>query len=450
LTATNSKQLGLNINSYLDKVETTATLLFADEEYYQYDATDSSLDEYTQLKIEEKIADRIVDLGLMENFADFGIVYANDHTVGWISHLTEEMFQDGGMYDTFSECITRQTTSDGWVFGLNNNTDRMYYVKRLNPNAVLITSFYNRELDSAFQYSEDLEDMTIRLVNEQGMILFSSEKSEIGNTLPTDIEERISSNNSATIMDDDYLINSNVCKNGWEVICSIPTKILFKQDISLRHYAILFAAILCAAFILIGLFIIQKITKPMDGMVSHLEVKADIDQLSGLLNKISFQNKVQQKIAYYNPDRIFVFIMMDADNFKQINDRLGHAYGDQVIVRISNTLKKHFDDYNYVGRIGGDEFAVYTEFYNTSIADIRQKILSDMDDFFSSYAKEFHKECIKCGLTISAGISITQDEKMFNFQKIYLNTDAALYVSKKSGKNKYTLYQEGMEENEDI
>jgi diguanylate cyclase (GGDEF)-like protein len=190
---------------------------------------------------------------------------------------------------------------------------------------------------------------------------------------------------------------------------------------------------------------IRRITEPLDGTMSNLQVKSVRDQLSGLLNKVSFQDQVSEKIAQYNPERHHVFIMLDADNFKQINDRLGHACGDQVIVRISNLLKQLFDDQIFVARIGGDEFAIYMEFTEYSITDIFHILNRRMDALFRAYADEFHEENAKCGLSISAGICVMPDEINMTFQKLYERTDAALYVSKRNGKGQYTLYREGME-----
>lgn len=115
LIAANSRQLELNINSYLDKVETTATLLFSDEAYYLYDATDETLDAYGKIKSEETIVDRIVDLGLMENFADFGIVYANDHTVDGFPIRRRRCFQTAGCTRNFRGALRiKRPTTDGF------------------------------------------------------------------------------------------------------------------------------------------------------------------------------------------------------------------------------------------------------------------------------------------------------------------------------------------------
>lgn len=339
LIAANSRQLELNINSYLENVEQTVALLFADETYYLYDETDDSLEEYDKIKIEEQILDRIVDLGLMENFADFCIVYKDDYKVGWCSRVTGAMFPEGGMYDTFSGYASETNSNEGWCWGINDNVDRMYYVKRLNPNAILVVSFYNKELDKVFQYPEQLQELTIRLVNEENRILFSSDEEEIGKTLPEKIQRLLGDETVVSIMDEDYLVNSNTCENGWRVICSIPTEVVLKDNNDMQAFTIFLAICLGILFVMAGMLMLRKVTRPMDGMVSNLTERAHFDQLSGVFNKIYFQDLVSSRRGRRETDTVVVFGMMDVDNFKLINDRLGHAYGDAVITRMGRMLK---------------------------------------------------------------------------------------------------------------
>lgn len=156
----NNRQQALNINSYIDKVEETAALFFSEDSYCEYDATDGSMEEFDKIKQEAAITGRIEDLGVMDNFSDFGIVYADDHGLGWISNTTYAMFPEGNMYNAFAAEIGKEQASSAWVFGFQGNYDRMYYIKRLNENAVLIAAIYNRELAGVFEYPDELKDMT--------------------------------------------------------------------------------------------------------------------------------------------------------------------------------------------------------------------------------------------------------------------------------------------------
>jgi diguanylate cyclase (GGDEF)-like protein len=245
-------------------------------------------------------------------------------------------------------------------------------------------------------------------------------------------------------MDDEYLITTKLCGNAWRIVWATPTRVLLKGTTQLTIYALLIALGACVVFMLIGMLIIDRITRPMDGMVSDLAVMADVDQLAGVLNKITFQNKVERRAGAYENDRCLVYIMMDADNFKQINDRLGHAYGDQVIIRIAQVLKQIFEGNALIGRVGGDEFSIFMETPNSTRADAMQHAANYMDRVYAAYAQEFAKERAACGLSLSAGVCVMRDEAGMDFDKLYRRADAALYYSKRGGKNRYTLYREDM------
>jgi diguanylate cyclase (GGDEF)-like protein len=140
---------------------------------------------------------------------------------------------------------------------------------------------------------------------------------------------------------------------------------------------------------------------------------------------------------------VSTFLMLDMDNFKKINDNLGHEYGDEVIVRFSELIRRLFTDRYTIGRVGGDEFSLYHEFQpeETQEDDI---IREDMDQLFEEFSKCFAEEYRKCGTSLSVGIVINRDKKT-DFDDMYRRADAALYHSKRSGKNQYTIYREGMQ-----
>lgn len=455
LIAANSRQLELNINSYLERMQTVPTLLFSDESYYLYDATDTDVDEYDKVKSEEVIRDRIVDIGLMENYADFGIIYSDDHKVGWISHGTQDLFPEGGLYDAFSEYIVNPKKNDGWCFGINGNTDRMYYIKRLNPNAILVSSAYTRELSSVFIYPEQLEEMNIRLVDSENTIMFSETSDEIGKKLPKEISDELEANKgsngfadmSSSIISEKYIINSNVCGNDWRVICSVPTEIILEENLKLRSFTLKVSIGLALIFVFIGLFLITRLSRPVDGMVSTLQEKAEVDKLSGVMNRGTFQETVETRLQEPAEKRTIVYVMIDMDNFKQVNDVLGHSYGDQVIIRVGKLLRKIYNSETLIGRIGGDEFALYSECIDVDKNEVINVAKEQMDYVLEQFLEEFAKEKEKCGVSISAGVYVT-DKQDVEFKVLYDKADSALYTSKHAGKSQYTLIDETLNDSQ--
>ncbi len=446
----NSRQMELNINSYLERMETAPALLFSDELYYLYDATDPDIEAYDKIKTEETIRNRILDIGLMDNYADFAVVYTDDHKVGWISHGTQDMFKDGGLYDGFAAKIGNNRTKDGWCFGIGGNYDRIYYVKRLNPDAILVSSIYTRELSSVFIYPDEIRGLVVRLLDEEGCIIYSSDTEEIGKQLPDDIKSLLRTpeevkNISERIATEDYIINANLCSNGWHVMTSVPTETILEENDALRRFTIRASVILAGILILMGLLLLIRIGRPMGGMVSSLQNKAEIDRLSGVMNKSTFQDEVEKRIPEGNGEDILVFVMIDMDNFKQINDNLGHIYGDQVIIRQGKLLRGFYDENTVIGRMGGDEFALFTECRDVSEAEIREAVSERMDQVMELFNREFEFEMKDYTLSISSGVYITR-RKDTDFTEMYERADLALYRAKRNGKAQYCFYGEDADE----
>lgn len=208
MTSALNVQMKMNLDSYLSKMETTGTLIFASEDAYTYDASDKNNDEYEALSIEKNISDELFDLCIMENFVDFGIIYSNNHIVGKVSNGTKDLFGDR-LYTDLSSFINRQRTNDGWSAGYHNNYTRIYYVKRIHDNAVLLISFYTTELEDVFEHPGGIDDITIRLVEHNNIVIYSSAENETGKDLPESVGKRIS-DNSSTIMDNEYLDRKSV------------------------------------------------------------------------------------------------------------------------------------------------------------------------------------------------------------------------------------------------
>ena len=430
-------QMKLNLDSYLNRMETIATLAFSMENTYKYDATDPSNDEYESLTIEKNISDTLFGLCIMDNFLDYGIVYRNQRTVGKISNGTLLEFGET-IYDDLEQMITNTRTQDGWAAGYHGNFKRIYYVKRIHENALMVVSFYSDELRNVFDNPEAMRDMTIRLLDQNYDILYSSENGETGEKLSEDLKSRILDVNNATVLDDTYLVTVNTCGDDWYVVCSIPTEIIMQEQRELTLLIRLAAAGAALLAILIGMVFAVQLTKPVELYFSLLDVKAHNDQLTGILNKLSFEELTRNRLETEIHTIPHAVILLDVDNFKGVNDTLGHAYGDEVLARIGSTLRAVFSTEDYLGRIGGDEFCVMV---NTDPPEgmhyedfIRAKCESLCEAFHAYYTGDDGK--YKISVSIGCALYARDGE---SFEELYQSADKALYASKHRGKDTYTI-----------
>lgn len=437
MTSSLTVQMKMNMNSYLEKLETTGTLVFATEDVYKYNASDTGIDAYDAIQTEDIISDELFSLGLMENFVDFGIVYDNNHTVGKVSNGTVNLFGDK-LYTDLSEIINRERTNDGWAAGYNGDFKRVYYVKRINEGAVLVMSFYTTELEEVFDHPGGLNDITVRLADSNNFIIYSSLDNEMGEILPYEITSRITDRTSATVIDDEYLVTVNVCGDDWKVICSVPTQLMLKEknDVKIYITIVAIAASLFAFFSSAALS--SKISNPVGDMLSLLTQKANLDQFTHLLNKHSFEDIVERTLKAAGPSDKFCMMLIDFDDLKKVNDNFGHATGDRVLLDVANVMTRLYGNYGFLGRVGGDEFCVFLEIPKT-VSDSGQYLISKCTEMCGAFRNKYVDDEQKHRSSVSIG-AVYSPKDGRSFAELYKRADKALYKSKNNGKDTFSIY----------
>lgn len=162
------------------------------------------------------------------------------------------------------------------------------------------------------------------------------------------------------------------------------------------------------------------------------------DSLTGVYNKASTQEHIRQMLLSH-PDEKFALFILDIDDFKSVNDTLGHVSGDEILMKFAQILKEQFRSTDVIGRIGGDEFITFMPALNLDIIKEKAAKLSDaLHREVSTDAGEWH-------MSASIGVALSPEAGR-DFKSLYRNADYALYQTKKCGKNGYTVYSGGGED----
>ncbi len=156
------------------------------------------------------------------------------------------------------------------------------------------------------------------------------------------------------------------------------------------------------------------------------------DAFTGLYNKIATADLICREISLESTQR-GVLCIVDVDNFKMVNDNLGHACGDAVIKDLSNGLSSIFRSDDIVGRIGGDEFLVYIKNMPKLGA-----LLVKLDNVLKFFRQTLREDGMEVSISCSIGIALFPKDGM-DYEQLYHNADKALYRSKKR-KGIYTFY----------
>ncbi|WP_064607440.1 GGDEF domain-containing protein [Photobacterium sp. J15] len=176
--------------------------------------------------------------------------------------------------------------------------------------------------------------------------------------------------------------------------------------------------------------------------VKHHEEQANImkklaktDPLTGLLNRRAFTEKgnaILRQSADDSEKKISI-IIMDIDYFKQVNDRYGHQFGDQVLIEITCKIKSILRKHDYIARLGGEEFIVLLHDTNENETKlVAEKIRGCVESLYISHKHEK----VRCTISLGAAIEHAQTS---NLDKLIGQADTALYKAKANGRNCWEL-----------
>jgi diguanylate cyclase (GGDEF)-like protein/PAS domain S-box-containing protein len=180
------------------------------------------------------------------------------------------------------------------------------------------------------------------------------------------------------------------------------------------------------------------VRKQLEGQLRH---QALHDALTGLPNRILFADRLQHALDRANADptlRLAVFFV-DLDDFKTVNDSLGHTAGDQLLAAVADRLRASIRPEDTAARLGGDEFAVLIEDgMPAEPSTVASRILEQLSRPFEVDGKTVSVQA-SVGVSLSGSDGTTPDE-------LLRNADLAMYLAKARGKNRHELYTPGMHE----
>jgi diguanylate cyclase len=281
--------------------------------------------------------------------------------------------------------------------------DKMIYLGKTSKNAFSILKLKENNVNCGL-----IEGMTIHLNESICQFVINSKNPVLINNIKIDERaKRISVVSEANISS--YIGVPIILKNGevFGTLCAIDSKTSnFNEDEvkTLENLAYFFS------------------------FVVDLGNLALTDMLTGLYNRNFFHSLTLEKLQQQG-----IFMMLDLDGFKEVNDQLGHVAGDRVIKDVANRIKAHITENDYAIRWGGDEFIIiYPGLY--SVDAIVQKVEMIFHEIITIPA-------ITNNLSISTSIGIVrypQDGK--DIETLLRHADIALYQAKGNGKKNYQFY----------
>lgn len=214
-------------------------------------------------------------------------------------------------------------------------------------------------------------------------------------------------------------------------ICSVGTETDDIESAVLRTTLSCLAGtmLISCALAILGIFFFRSLVNP-------LERKAHVDALTGIANRAGFRRVFES--AFTGQSERGALFLVDLDNFKTVNDNLGHPVGDEVLIHAAQVLKDVFRGEDIVARIGGDEFAACAPTLDDADV-VKARAGSLLEKMRKTYALPNGGSVT---VTASVGVALYPRDGA-DCEAVYRSADTALYAAKDGGRNRYVIFAAG-------
>jgi len=179
-------------------------------------------------------------------------------------------------------------------------------------------------------------------------------------------------------------------------------------------------------------------SKRQEELIRH---QAHYDYLTGLPNRLLAIDRLGQLLKEAKRESHEVAVLfMDLDDFKKINDTLGHDVGDKLLIQCALRLAGVLRDTDTIGRLGGDEFIVLL----SHLGDSKQ-VLRTVDKLLEQFVQPFHVQDYTLKVTASVGIAVYPEDGA-DVSELLRNSDAAMYKAKRTAPNGYAFFTAALNE----
>ena len=218
-----------------------------------------------------------------------------------------------------------------------------------------------------------------------------------------------------------------------------------RVDLEHMYEQLLMSALITLSIVIASLGFAYLLVKRMRRVVSeteaHLTYLAHFDSVTGLPNRHAFNERLADALPSLKRfGGTLELLLLDLDNFKVVNDTLGHNNGDQLLKAVSSRLTATLRDTDIISRIGGDEFAVIIQSRRSTVrgARVAEKIIAALSEPYMIGPHEIY-------VTGSVGVASCSGD--IDLPTLTRNADTAMYQAKARGKNTYAVFEVQMDHN---
>ncbi|WP_316177695.1 MULTISPECIES: EAL domain-containing protein [unclassified Bradyrhizobium] len=342
---------------------------------------------------------------------------------------TSQMIAEGGA-GRFFNIIDKPLASGGWVTTIEDISEHRRIEQERDRNYAFLREIIDH-IPSHIMV-KDVRDRRYVLVNQSTEQRFGVPRDEIvGKTafdlLPRPVAEKVTADDDRALEQSDGLF---LAEHPWQspglgLRYITSRRIAVADDAQRPRYLI---------------NVIEDTTERRlaDEKIAHL---AHFDALTELPNRVLFQERIDEELERVRHGTFFALLYIDVDEFKGINDSLGHHVGDELLKTIARRIESCLAPEDMVARLGGDEFAVLL----TTVAD-RDEVIVAVKEILDAIREPY--KCLGHQLSTDASIGIAlAPQDGVERDQLTKNADLAMYAAKAGGRRTFRFFEPAMDEN---
>lgn len=444
LNTTTAKYLSGNVDAlataFQTKLEDQLIMLESQTRYF----SDVDLTDYNAMK------ETIMSTRGMEAFTSIGVASSAGSTMNYLGKSSGNIL----LRDYFQRAMTGESaiSAEPTVDEFGNEVLVLAVPIHQGDEVVgvIYGTFTQEALSELMRTVKFGEESASLLITGDGTILATSVDSDLIDSQSESIQDVIPGLDVASIAEKNYytyqsdgqdniLVLRPIGIHNWYFGMVIPRAIVTEQSDSILRYVLLVmleVIFVVACLLLYIYFMLRRNAREKQ----KLTEKAQTDLLTGVLNKMAFQEEVGRALAGAGDSETCALYIIDLDDFKHVNDNLGHAIGDQVLVDAARKLRTIFRNTDLIGRIGGDEFAAFLHCTRDIDIDLHHLMKHRAEAVIRELCQEYEANGKQVQVSASVGMAIYPDHGS-NYKALYEHADKALYSAKRGGKNRYEAYE---------
>lgn len=422
---TMNAQLCKSVETRFEMLEIVSSRVFLRKDYVRYDASDiDRSDPYEALRLEQEIDEYFDSLSTVDNYNDFFLLYANNHTVGRVSKATNEAFGNN-MYQKVNDCLKNKKSA--WITGVNDDYGRLYFVRSINPSAVFVGSMLTNELKTIFP-DNLTKHLSFALVDDNGKIIFSVNQNSITQDAVKKLNNEWSESEPVTIDSLKYAASSAECCDSWHVVS--VTDFTFRNMRYLRIFLYCLAIVAGSAIVVMIVGFLLSSSRDPDNVIYRGGYSSNsVDRLTGLVMNEALENLIVQKLDRCINGATMALMLVKIKNYDLISENYGGNTADEAILKVWGVLRDFYGKNNTVGKTGENEFAVLADFTDFNLFKAHDRMKANarqLEEELDKLELDNERGMIRCAV----GAAIYPDDSD-DYDELYDNAKTALADSEK-------------------